>query len=76
MTKPLAGRRVLVTRARERAAGLVDALHELGAQVLVVPLLATEPIIAPAGFLFAECDETFPENGRRRGVGRARYRES
>ena len=53
MTKPLAGRRVLVTRARERAAGLVDALHELGAQVLVVPLLATEPIIAPAGIAAA-----------------------
>ena len=45
---PLAGRRVLVTRTRERASGLVDALHDRGAEAVVVPLIATEPLSSPA----------------------------
>ena len=53
MRQPLAGRRVLVTRARERAAGMVDALHSLGAEVVVVPFLATEPIADPADIVAA-----------------------
>jgi uroporphyrinogen-III synthase len=44
---PLAGRRILVTRTREQAEGLVDRLHELGATVVVVPLIATEPMATP-----------------------------
>jgi uroporphyrinogen-III synthase len=44
---PLAGRRILVTRTREQAAGLVDGLHALGATVVVVPLITTEPIATP-----------------------------
>jgi uroporphyrinogen-III synthase len=44
---PLAGRRILVTRTREQAEGLVDRLHDLGATVVVVPLIATEPIATP-----------------------------
>jgi uroporphyrinogen-III synthase len=47
VSAPLAGRRVLVTRTRERAAGIVDALHGLGATVVVVPLIATEPVATP-----------------------------
>ena len=43
----LSGRRVLVTRTRERAAGLVDALHERGAEAVVVPLIATQPLATP-----------------------------
>ena len=43
----LAGRRVLVTRTRERASGLVDALHERGADAVVVPLIATQPLASP-----------------------------
>jgi uroporphyrinogen III methyltransferase/synthase len=44
---PLAGRRVLVTRTREQAEGLVDRLHALGATVVVVPLITTVPIATP-----------------------------
>jgi len=45
--RPLAGRHVVVTRTRERAAGLVDRLHALGADVSVVPLIATVPLAPP-----------------------------
>jgi uroporphyrinogen-III synthase len=45
--RPLAGRRVLVTRTREQAAGLVDALHRRGADVVVVPMIATVVLAAP-----------------------------
>jgi uroporphyrinogen-III synthase len=48
---PLAGRRILVTRTREQAEGLVDRLHGLGASVIVVPLIATEPIATPEAIL-------------------------
>jgi len=44
---PLQGRRVLVTRTRERAAGLVDRLHACGAEAVVVPLIATVVIATP-----------------------------
>jgi uroporphyrinogen-III synthase len=44
---PLAGRRVVVTRTREQAAGVVDRLHALGATVVVVPLISTVPIATP-----------------------------
>jgi uroporphyrinogen-III synthase len=48
MAEPsLRGRRVIVTRTRDNAAGLVDALHDLGADVVVVPLIATVPIATP-----------------------------
>ena len=49
----LDGRRVLVTRTRERAAGLVDLLHQRGAEAVVVPLIATEPLAAPADVVAA-----------------------
>jgi uroporphyrinogen-III synthase len=44
---PLAGRRILVTRTREQAAGVVDRLHALGATVVIVPLISTVPIATP-----------------------------
>lgn len=50
MTEPshaLDGRRVLVTRTREQAEGLVDRLHMAGASVVVVPLITTVPIADP-----------------------------
>jgi uroporphyrinogen-III synthase len=45
--QPLAGRRIVVTRTRAQAAGLVDRLHSLGASVVVVPLINTVPIATP-----------------------------
>jgi len=39
----LAGRRVVVTRPREHAGYLVDELQRLGADAVIVPLIAIEP---------------------------------
>ncbi len=41
--KPLMGRRIVVTRAREQASNLVDTLMELGAQCLEYPTIEVEP---------------------------------
>lgn len=53
---PLAGRRVLVTRTREQAEGLVDRLHRAGASVTVVPLIATVPMAEPAAIVAAAAE--------------------
>lgn len=42
--KPLFGKRIVVTRAREQASGLVDLLTELGADVVECPTIRTEPV--------------------------------
>ena len=44
-SKPLKGKRVMVTRAAEQSQTLVDALREAGADPVVAPLVA----FAPAG---------------------------
>ena len=41
--KPLAGKRIVVTRAREQSAGLARLLEEAGAEVLEVPTIRIEP---------------------------------
>jgi len=63
----LRGRRVLVTRTRERATGLVDELHRLGADVDIVPLIATVPITGPEE-IAAEADRLRASSGERMAV--------
>jgi uroporphyrinogen III methyltransferase/synthase len=41
--RPLFGRRIVVTRAREKASDLVRSLQDLGARVIEVPVIRTEP---------------------------------
>jgi uroporphyrinogen-III synthase len=41
--KPLAGRRVVVTRAKEQSQSLVDALRDAGADSVLLPLVAFAP---------------------------------
>jgi len=42
--EPLAGRRVVVTRAREQAAEMIQALTSLGAEVVAAPTIQIEPL--------------------------------
>jgi uroporphyrinogen-III synthase len=46
---PLEGLRVLVTRAEDQGAGLVKTLEDLGAAVVWIPALRTEPVEPDAG---------------------------
>src|SRR5579862_93440 len=41
--KPLAGKRVVVTRALEQSQSLVDALREAGAEPVLLPLVTFAP---------------------------------
>ncbi|HZR14079.1 MAG TPA: uroporphyrinogen-III C-methyltransferase [Acidimicrobiia bacterium] len=43
-SRPLFGRTVVVTRAREQASGLRARLEDLGAQVVELPAIAIEPV--------------------------------
>ena len=43
--RPLFGKRILVTRSREQASRLSEALEELGAEVWERPTIAIEPIV-------------------------------
>jgi len=49
--RPLRGRRIAVTRAREQADELARALEALGAQVIAAPMIRIEPLsdLAPLG---------------------------
>ncbi len=42
--RPLAGKRIVVTRARSQASSLVEALTELGAEVIELPTIETVPL--------------------------------
>lgn len=42
--KPLLGKRIIVTRAREQASGMAGALEELGADVIQCPSIAIKPL--------------------------------
>jgi uroporphyrinogen III methyltransferase / synthase len=54
-TRPLFGRRIVVTRPREQAGELVGALEELGAAVVALPAIRIRPADNPAA-LDAACD--------------------
>ena len=41
--EPLAGKRIVVTRAQEQSQELVDALENLGAEVLLMPTVSFAP---------------------------------
>ncbi len=47
-TKPLFGRRIVVTRTREQASGLSHQLCDMGADVLEIPTIRIEPTKKPA----------------------------
>jgi uroporphyrinogen III methyltransferase/synthase len=53
-TRPLFGRRIVVTRAREQASALRDRLEALGAEVLELPAIG----IAPVAFDLPDLDAT------------------
>jgi uroporphyrinogen-III synthase len=57
--KPLAGRRVVVTRALEQSQSLVTALHEAGAEPVLLPLVAFVPADN-----FAELDACLKNSAR------------
>lgn len=44
-SQPLAGRRIVITRAREQAGELVQALAALGAEVVAAPAIRIEPLV-------------------------------
>jgi len=46
--KPLAGRRIAITRPRRQAADLASRLEALGAQVIALPAIAIEPVDDPS----------------------------
>ena len=48
MSRPLAGRRVVVTRPAGQARELVQRLTALGAHVVELPLTRIEPVVEPA----------------------------
>jgi len=51
--RPLFGRTVVVTRAREQSPGLVAALRAQGAQIVEVPTIAIAPVLDRGAGLFA-----------------------
>ncbi len=49
-SRPLLGKRIVVTRTRKQASGLVHRLSELGADVLEIPTIRIDPSPRPAEF--------------------------
>jgi uroporphyrinogen III methyltransferase/synthase len=58
-TKPLFGKRILVTRASEKAAAFTDRLEALGASVEELPAIALAPVKANGAF--REAVQSLPE---------------
>ena len=57
-SRPLAGRRIVVTRAREQAGDLAQALAALGADVVTAPTIRIEPLADLAPLRAAVADLT------------------
>ena len=55
-SRPLFGRRVVVTRAREQASDLVDRLHELGAETVELPAIVVDEPADAGGALRLAAD--------------------
>jgi uroporphyrinogen III methyltransferase/synthase len=54
--RPLFGRRIIVTRAREQAGDLIEQLEELGAETIEAPSIRIEPVSSDAA-LESACRE-------------------
>jgi uroporphyrinogen-III synthase len=58
--KPLAGKRIVVTRPRDQAEGLAELIRREGGEALAVPAIEIRPLEDPAAFrAFAERLESF-----------------
>ena len=58
VSRPLAGRRIVITRAREQAGALVQALEALGAEIVMAPAIRIEPLadLEPLRVALADVD--------------------
>ena len=65
---PLTGRRILVTRARTQASGLLARLRELGAEAVELPVIAVEPMAERTELLAALHRIARPHPGGRYAV--------
>jgi uroporphyrinogen III methyltransferase/synthase len=50
-TPPLAGRSIVVTRPRDRADEMIEAITRLGGEALIVPMIAVQPLPMSAAHL-------------------------
>lgn len=59
MAKPLAGKRIVITRAREQSAEMVTKLRDLGATPILYPMIAFEPLLDAHAHIDAALQHAF-----------------